>query len=78
MKTNIYRFLECSDDGRTILKCDTSYTGDLFLPEGIERIADFAFEGCFRLKNITIPHGITSIGDRAFGCCSSLEEITIP
>lgn len=78
METNIYRFLECSDDGRTILKCDTSYTGDLFLPEGIERIADFAFEGCFRLKNITIPHGITSIGDRAFGCCSSLEEITIP
>lgn len=78
METNIYRFLECSDDGRTILKCDTNFTGDLILPEGIERIADFAFEGCFRLKNITIPHGITSIGDRAFGCCSSLKEITIP
>ena len=76
METNIYRFLECSDDGRTILKCDTSYTGDLFLPEGIERIADFAFEWCDGLESITFPKSLISIGKQAFDGCSYLKEIS--
>ena len=76
METNIYRFLECSDDGRTILKCDTSFTGDLSLPEGIERIADSAFEWCEGLESITFPKSLVSIGEHAFAGCDYLKEIS--
>ena len=76
MKTNIYRFLDCSDDGRTILKCDTNFTGDLILPEGIERIADYAFEWCDGLESITFPKSLVSIGENAFAGCEYLKEIS--
>ena len=76
METNIYRFLECSDDGRTILKCDTNFTGDLILPEGIERIADYAFEWCDGLESITFPKSLVSFGKHSFDCCEYLKEIS--
>lgn len=76
MKTNIYRFLDCSDDGRTILKCDTNFTGDLILPEGIERIADYAFEWCDGLESITFPKSLVSFGKHSFDCCEYLKEIS--
>ncbi len=76
MKTNIYRFLDCSDDGRTILKCDNNFTGDLILPEGIERIADYAFEWCDGLESITFPKSLVSIGENAFAGCEYLKEIS--
>jgi len=76
METNIYRFLECSDDGRTILKCDTNITGDLILPEGIERIADYTFEWCDELESITFPKSLVSIGEHAFDFCENLKTIS--
>ena len=76
METNIYRFLECSDDGRTILKCDTSFSGDIILPEGINRIADYAFEWCDGLESITLPKSLVSIGENAFAGCKYLKEIS--
>jgi len=76
MKTNIYRFLDCSDDGRTILKCDTSFSGELSLPEGIERIADYAFECSDGLESITFPKSLVSIGENAFAGCEYLKEIS--
>jgi len=36
------------------------------------------FEGCPKLKSITIPEGITAIPDYAFKSCEYIENITLP
>ena len=41
-------------------------------------IGESAFDGCIRLKSLTIPDGVTSIGEKAFSGCSSLTGVTIP
>lgn len=48
------------------------------VPDGVETIADYAFEDCDSLESVTIPDSVTSIGRNAFYSCSSLESITIP
>lgn len=52
----------------------TSYT----IPDNVEKIEDFAFDGCTNLTNIEIPNSVTSIGECAFMCCYHLENINIP
>ncbi len=44
----------------------------------VTKIGEWAFEGCFKLENITIPDCVTSIGDSAFWFCAALTSITIP
>ena len=51
---------------------------DIVIPDGVEKISDYAFSGCYSLKSITIPDGVTSIGFSAFSGCTSLTSITIP
>ena len=71
-------------DGKvTVVDCDKAATGELIIPDTIEgnpvtSIGDSAFEGCDRLKSITIPDSVTGIGEGAFFNCSSLTSITIP
>lgn len=48
------------------------------IKDGTKSIADYAFEGCSGLKEISIPNSVTSIGSGAFSYCSGLKEITIP
>lgn len=45
-----------------------------------ENVSDLAgaFDGCFKLKSITIPKNITLIGDNAFNGCTALSEVVIP
>ena len=67
----------------TVVNCDKAATGELIIPDTIEEnpvtsVGDSAFEGCDRLKSITIPDSVTSIGEGAFFNCSSLTSITIP
>lgn len=45
---------------------------------GLNTIYSEAFEGCAKLRSITIPEGVTSIGSYAFDGCSALTTITIP
>ncbi len=71
-------------DGKvTVVDCDKAATGELVIPDTIEgnpvtSIGDSAFEGCDRLKSITIPDSVTSIGEGPFFNCSGLTSITIP
>ena len=63
-----------SKDGKTFIayapgKMTTSFD----IPEGVEVIADDAFEGCGVLINITIPNTIKSIGGDAFSECYRLK-----
>ncbi len=52
--------------------------GEIIIPEGTEKIGDYAFSGCSGLTSISIPDRVTSIGDRAFSNCDGLTSITIP
>ena len=47
-------------------------------PPGLRAIADYAFQWCYFLNEVTIPGTVTSIGNYAFGWCSQLSEVTIP
>lgn len=54
------------------------------LPETLERIEDYAFEGCTWLKEINIPGvsevsgGVVYIGKQAFEGCTTLTEVVVP
>lgn len=51
---------------------------ELNIPDGIERIADYAFYGCAALIGVTIPDSVTGIGSEAFVLCGNLTSIIIP
>ena len=44
----------------------------------VTSIAESAFYGCTKLKNIVIPNTVTNIGDGAFEECTALGSITLP
>ena len=51
---------------------------EIELPEGIEKIGEFAFWGCRSLSTIYIPNSVQEICKSAFEHCSSLEHINLP
>jgi hypothetical protein len=57
--------------------------GDVAIPAAIGEkavvgIAEWAFERCASLTQITIPDSVTMIGRGAFAHCTSLTSITLP
>lgn len=48
------------------------------IPDSVTAIADDAFRGCDRLKDISIPSGLERIGAGAFILCYSLDSVHIP
>lgn len=59
------------------LYLDGELITDLTVPEGVEKIGDYAFYGCDHIQNISIPEGVNEIGDRAFADCR-ISRIEIP
>ncbi len=49
---------------------------DLVIPEGIERLRDYAFAYCNSLRSVTIPD-MKAIGEHAFTSCSNLSRLNI-
>ncbi len=52
--------------------------GELVIPEGTQKIGDYAFYGCSGLTSIVTPDSVTSIGEEAFYGCDGLTSVTIP
>ena len=52
--------------------------GAVTIPDGVIRIATYAFGGCSSVTSVTIPDSVTSIGGQAFYGCTSLTSVTIP
>lgn len=66
-----------TQDGTLLLypvgKTDT----DFYIPDDVIGIADSAFNGCDRLKNITIGNGVTKINYGTFKDCCNLTTVKI-
>lgn len=50
-------------------------TDDLLLREGVETIANGAFDVCPNLNKITLPESVKMIGNNTFSECTSLTEV---
>jgi len=48
------------------------------IPDFVDAIADFCFEGYEALESVVIPNSVMRLGDWCFGGCSALESIVIP
>lgn len=48
------------------------------VPDGVENIAEGAFNRCKKLQTIKLPSSVKNIGDWAFDFCTHLKYITIP
>ena len=48
------------------------------IPEGVVRIGEYAFSGCFNLKQIVLPNSLRSIGKGAFTRCKQLMNVALP
>ena len=51
---------------------------NVYLPNSVTEIGEYAFHGYSGLISITIPNSVTSIGLQAFSNCTRLTSITIP
>lgn len=66
-----------TSQGRTLFINGKPLTGDLIIPDGVEKIGDYAFYGCGGLKSVIIPAGVVSVGESAFYGCVNLTGVTI-
>ena len=56
---------ELAAEGRTLYIGGQEIAGDVVIPEGVTRIAPYAFYGC-DLTSVTIPDSVAEVGDHAF------------
>ena len=67
-----------SKDGKTLQKCPMAlYRTSYVVPEGIETIAENAFQGCKNIENFILPESIVTIESSAFKGCS-MSTIHLP
>ena len=65
-------------DGKTLLQYAIGKKGTSFtIPNGVETIGSYAFEGCDSLTSVIIGDSVTSIGFGAFWGFDSLTSIVI-
>lgn len=64
-----------SDDGKTITGIASEVSGDIVIPDGVEKIADEAFKDNTRITGIVCPNSLCEIGNHAFWGCKNLKEI---
>lgn len=50
---------------------------DLVIPEDIEEIKDYAFEGCAGFKSVKISDNVKTIGTHSFWNCSGIQSLHI-
>ncbi len=62
-------------EDRTLLLVGCSHS---VIPQGVEAIANGAFQSCHEMESIIIPEGVKTIGNRAFYNCIGLRSIVLP
>lgn len=67
-----------SKDGTTLIKYPAGKTDRTFVvPDSVENIERYAFEGAVNLEKIVMNDNVTEIGEYAFENCTSLSDITL-
>lgn len=65
-----------SRDGRTLVWYPCQKPGEVFaVPEGVQKIGEFAFANQRRLKRIILPQSVRILGTGAFSNCQELEQV---
>ena len=71
------KYVTLSKDGSAKWKKKTKPVY-LFIPEGVTKIGEEAFDYCQSLENVVFPDGLEEIGEGAFYNCNSLTKVVIP
>ncbi len=76
-----YEYTIC-EDGTAAITGYNGLGGDITIPSRLNShtvtdIEGFAFNGCTKLKGVTIPNSVTSIGWNSFGGCKNLTRVKI-
>ena len=66
-----------SDEGKTITGVASEVSGDIVIPDGIEKIADEAFKDNVKITGVECPESLREIGKHAFWGCKNLKEIKL-
>ena len=61
-----------------LIFCAKTKTGKYTVPSDVEKIREFAFNGCEGLTEVVLPDGLKEIGEFAFTGCTAMESINIP
>ena len=62
---------------KSVITCSSVLSGKVVIPEGIEKISDYAFNNRL-LTSIEFPESLTSIGDEAFMGCNLMSLVKLP
>ncbi len=86
-KKNEVSYRVLAQDRVEFYKADNKETTKITIPSVVSMdgvkfkvtdISDNAFNGCKKLKSVTIGKSVTTIGNKAFSKCTSLKKITLP
>ncbi len=64
-----------SDDGKTITGIASEISGDIVIPDGIEKIDDDVFKDNTKITGVECPDSLREIGKHAFWGCKNLKDI---
>lgn len=64
--------------GGVLLLNEQFVSGRIVIPDGVEKIAPYAFSGCAYVTEFVLPDSVKSIGKYAFVNCETLTDINIP
>lgn len=65
-------------DGKKLLKCPIAlYSTSYVVPDGVETIAEYAFQKCQNIEKFTLPESLSTIETSAFSNCS-MTSIALP
>ena len=67
----------CYYAGKTLVRVDPDFEGDVEVKEGTVSILASAFEGCTGIEKVTLPSSVEYLATRAFAN-SSVTEVNIP
>ena len=57
---------------------DNEFLEEVVVPEGVEVIGHYAFDGCKALRSVSLPQSLREIWRGAFSGCCALERVEIP
>lgn len=67
-----------SSDPIPTLYCNGEELVDIEIPDGVERIGEYSFYMCDKLKTVKFPETLKNIGAKAFYGCMLMEDVQFP